>query len=190
MNDALLIIDMQNGCFNKTKYNEGEIRDRINLVAKNFRDNDKAVIFIQHNGSKEGYFYPGTDDHKIHEGLYVDKKDLIVEKEANDAFYNTNLDSLLKEKNISNLYVSGYATDFCVNATVHSALVKDYNLIVVSDCHTTKDRPQMEAKNIIDYHNSIWGTLTPTKGKVTVKQHNEILTYNDIRSTSQGAIQP
>ncbi|MBN2618232.1 MAG: isochorismatase family protein, partial [Spirochaetales bacterium] len=66
-------------------------------------------------------------------------------------------------------------TDFCVNATIHSALLKNYNIVVISDCHTTADKPMICAKDIIEYHNLLWSNLTPTNGSIKIKNHKEII---------------
>jgi nicotinamidase-related amidase len=43
--------------------------------------------------------------------------------------------------------VAGWATDFCVGATVQSAISKDHHVIVVADGHTLSDRPHLKAPN-------------------------------------------
>jgi nicotinamidase-related amidase len=73
------------------------------------------------------------------------------------------------------LYITGCATDFCVNATIHSALVKDFNITVVRDCHSTADRPNFKAEKLIDFHNWLWANLTPTNGTIQVKELKEII---------------
>ena len=174
--EALLIIDMQIGSFRLSKrFDEVGIVKRLNQVADIFRKNNKPVIFIQHDGTKENYLHTGTEDWKILPGLKKGELDLYVEKEANDSFYKTNLAGLLEKYKINHLYITGCATDFCVNATVHSALVKDFNLTIVKDCHTTADRSHMKAEENIKFHNWLWENLTPTKGKIKVKDSHEII---------------
>ncbi|MFC1841134.1 isochorismatase family protein [Thermodesulfobacteriota bacterium] len=173
--EALLIIDMQVGVFRLSKrYDEIGIVKRINQVADLFRKNKKPVIFIQHDGTKENYLHTGTEDWKILPELRRLDLDLHVEKEANDSFYKNNLSALLEELKIDHLYITGCATDFCVNATIHSALVKDFDLTIVKDCHTTADSPDLKAEENIKFHNWLWANLTPTKGKIRIINSNEI----------------
>lgn len=173
--EALLIIDMQIGSFRLSKrYDEMGVVKRINKIADIFRKNKMPVIFVQHDGTKENYLYSGSEDWKILPELYQDKNDLYVEKEANDSFYRTNLSRLLEDYKIDHLYVTGCATDFCVNATVHSALVKDFNLTIIEDCHTTTDRPTMKAELNIKFHNWLWENLTPTNGTIRTINSNDI----------------
>ncbi len=173
--DALLIIDMQVGSFaSAPRYDAEGVIQRINGLADHFRQTGKPVIFIQHDGSKENYLFSGSDDWKILPGLVQKEHDVYIEKTANDSFYKTNLDDYLRMNHIDRLYITGCATDFCVNATVHSGLVKDYNIVIVKGCHTTADRPNQTAENLIDFHNWLWGNLTPTLGSITIKSFEEI----------------
>lgn len=174
--EALLIIDMQVGSFRSAKrYDEIGIVKRINQVADSFRKDEKPVIFVQHDGTKENNFQTGTEDWKILPELKQEDLDLYIEKEANDSFYKTNLSSLLAELKIDHLYITGCATDFCINATIHSALVKDFDITIVKDCHTTADRPNLKAEENIKFHNWLWENLTPTKGSIRAMNSNEIL---------------
>lgn len=49
-------------------------------------------------------------------------------------FDNTELDKLLKSKDIHNLFISGVATDYCIKATALDALKLKYNVFVLWDC--------------------------------------------------------
>lgn len=174
--EALLIIDMQIGSFRLSKrYDETGIVKRINKIANIFRKNKRPVIFVQHDGTNENYLYTGTEDWKILPKLKQETLDLYIEKEANDSFYNTNMSMLLEKYKVDHLYITGCATDFCVNATVHSALVKDFHITIIKDCHTTADRPNMKAEDNIIFHNWLWKNMTPTNGQIWAKNSNEII---------------
>src|SRR5690606_4558680 len=102
---ALLIIDMQKGSFKpySLRHDTLGIIERINSIAKKCRSKNMPVIFIQHDGSKENCFYPNSEDWEILPELEILPSDIIIGKTANDAFYNTLLDSTLRNKNISEL---------------------------------------------------------------------------------------
>lgn len=173
---ALLIIDMQNACFSLTERHdrEGTVR-KINNASAWFRAKGWPVIFIQHDGTGENYMFPGTEDWKILPELTRDESDYCVGKTANDAFYRSGLQKLLSDLKVTTLYISGCATDFCVNATIHSALVKDYDQVIISDAHTTADRPHATALQLIDFHNWLWSNLTPTGGCIKVEKLANIM---------------
>lgn len=174
---ALLIIDMQVGSFsNKTpRFNTKEVVEKINILSEHFRSQNDKVIFIQHDGTKENFLLSGTPDWQILPSINQVKSDIYIEKTANDSFYRTSLEKTLQSLTIDHLYISGCATDFCVNATVHAALVKDFNITIAKDCHTTADRPGLKAGALINYHNWLWENLTPTKGSIHVKELEEIV---------------
>mgnify|MGYP002713034778 CR=1 FL=1 len=176
-NAALLIIDMQKGSFtSKTpRYDtEGTVM-RINKLAQIFRKRGLPVIFIQHDGTRENEFLPSSKAWELLDGLIKTSDDIYIDKYANDPFYKSNLGSMLKELDVEELYITGCATDFCVESTIQSALAKDYNTVVVADAHTTGNRPHMKADKVIEHYNWVWQNMIPTKGKVEVKELKELI---------------
>lgn len=168
---ALLIVDMQVGCFKPycSRHNTLKVVENINLLSEKFRSIGYLVIYIQHNGTKENYLYPDTKDFDLLPELIQRESDLFVVKEANEAFYNTDLDIILKRRNIEELYLCGLASNFCLDATIKSALSKDYKLYIASDAHTAGSNECFTADKLIEYHNWLWANLTPTKYAVDVR---------------------
>ncbi len=174
---ALLVIDMQVGSFSsKTpRFDADGVVQRINILLDYFRKQGNKIIFIQHDGTKENFLLHGTSDWKILPTIHQAENDIYIEKTANDSFYRTDLEKTLNANNINNLYITGCATDCCVNSTVQTALVKDFNMTIVKDCHTTADRPNFKAKDLIDFHNWLWQNLTPTEGRIQLKALKELI---------------
>jgi nicotinamidase-related amidase len=146
---ALLVIDMQKGSFKPYTYRHDTLGkvERINALTTFFRKNNYPVIFIQHDGSIENWLIPGTEDWEMLPELIHQPEDICVSKTANDSFYNSTLQDVLTSLNISELYITGCATDFCVDSTVKAALSRDYKVIIVEDAHTTASRPFADATN-------------------------------------------
>jgi nicotinamidase-related amidase len=174
---ALLVIDMQVGSFKPEtpRFDAGGVVQRINLLSNYFRRNGDKVVFIQHDGTKENIFLPGTSDWNILPNLTRHPDDIVISKTANDSFYNSSLDVILKKHEIAELFITGCATDFCVDATVHSALSKDYNIVVVKDCHTTANRPHLSAEKVIQHHNWVWENMYSTNGKIKLVTSKDLL---------------
>jgi len=174
---ALLIIDMQKASFSQgtSKHNADTVVDRINLLSKRFRDAGYPVIVIQHDGSAQNEYVPGSIDWQLLDELEVSKDDFRIDKRANDSFYQTSLQELLTRLQVHELFITGAATDFCVDSTVQSALVKDYDVVIAEDGHTAGPRPHVNAEQVVNHYNWIWGNLTPTKGKVIVKKTTAII---------------
>lgn len=173
--EALLIIDIQVGSFQTPRFEADKVIENINLLSTFFRTKNQPVIFIQHDGTKENFLVYGNEEWHILPSLTQKANDYYIEKEANDCFYKTELEALLQKLDVQKLYLCGCATDFCVNATVHGALVRDYAITVIKDGHTTADRPMITAEHIINFHNWLWENLTPTQSRIEVKNTQEIV---------------
>ena len=174
---ALLIIDMQKGSFTEQtpRFDTPGVVERINKIANKFRNLKNPVIYIQHDGAAYGEFLKNTEEWEILDELVVDEKDIIIDKYANDAFYKSNLQAKLEGLAVNDLFITGCATDFCVESTIQAALTKDYNVTVVSDAHTTGERPILSAKQVIDHYNWIWQNMIPTQGKIEVKSFEDLM---------------
>ena len=72
-------------------------------------------------------------------GIY-DESDIVVKgRYGFDVCEGSDLEQLLKENGIKNIYVCGFTTDHCVKETMNSLINKGYNCILVSDCTATKN---------------------------------------------------
>jgi len=173
---ALLVIDMQKGSFTpKTpRFDTKGVVQRINTLAEMFRQSENAVVYIQHDGTGTGEFEKGTEEWENLDELIVKSTDILIDKYANDVFYKSKLQSTLSELGITDLFIAGCATDFCVASTIQSALTKDYTITVIKDGHTTGDRPNLKAKQVIDHYNWVWENMIPTGGNVEVKSAEKI----------------
>ena len=173
---ALLVIDMQKGSFtSKTpRFDTNGVVERINELASVFRELNLPVVYIQHDGTGSGEFEKNTIEWENLDELIVEPTDILIDKYANDVFYRSELQSKLNDLNVGELYITGCATDFCVESTVQSALAKDYNITVVSDGHTTGDRSHLTAEKVIEHYNWVWKNMIPTKGVLQVKNYKRI----------------
>jgi nicotinamidase-related amidase len=179
---AILVIDMQVGSFKPEtpRFDADVVVQKINLLSNYFRQNGDKVIFIQHDGTKDNSFLPGTPDWNILPALIRRPDDLVLGKTANDPFYNTDLENVLNKCKIKELFITGCATDFCVDAAVHSALNKDYNVVIVKDCHTTTNRPHLSAEKVIQHHNWVWENMIPTNGKIKLVSSKDLLKKQNV----------
>jgi nicotinamidase-related amidase len=175
---ALLIIDMQKGSFTAEtpRFDTDGVVNRINALAANFRARELPVIYIQHDGTRNNEYVPNTTEWELLDTLETLPSDILIAKYANDVFYNSALQSTLNELEITELLITGCATDFCVESTIQSALAKDFNITVVSDGHTTGERPHLSAEKVIEHYNWVWQNMLPTKGKVEVKSFEQLTT--------------
>lgn len=173
--DALVIIDVQNGPLEEGPHHDIDgVLARINMLAATFRTRKEPVIFVRHNGSAQGELFPGTREWELDSRLLREAGDLYLDKTANDSFYQTDLEAVLVSLKIDQVVICGCATDFCVNATIHNGLTRNFNITVVADAHSCRDRPGIKASTVIGYYNWLWGNLTPTKGSISIRKTAEI----------------
>ncbi len=81
---------------------------------------------------RKGDFAPGSRG-QANVDLLLPCVDVSVCKVAYSAFYNTQLDWLLKKAGVDTLVVCGIVTNGGVASTVRDAHVRDYHVIVLSD---------------------------------------------------------
>jgi nicotinamidase-related amidase len=178
--DVLLIIDMQEASFqNSDKYDQPGVIDRINLLSNHVRKNSGKVIFIQHDGTKEEGLEPHSRGWEILSNLNKGANDIIIRKTANDAFCGTNLNMTIEKMSVSRVVVSGWATDFCVDTTIRSAVSKGLNVVVISDCHTCSDRPHLKAEQVIKHHNWLWNNLISIGNTIEVLPLSDFFRKNE-----------
>jgi len=174
---ALLVIDMQVGLFDgsPSRYDADGVVDRINILSNAIRLSGGMVIFIQHDGPPGDTFEPGTAGWEILPALKRENKDIVVHKQACDAFCETGLSNILEGGHVKQLLVTGCATDFCVDTTIRAAMSLDYEVIVVEDAHTTADRPHLDAISVIRHHNWVWENLIHPRNSVKVVSTGNII---------------
>jgi nicotinamidase-related amidase len=76
----------------------------------------------------------GEAGHDIIPELYPLPSEPIIDKPGKGAFYQTDLDLMLRNRGIEALLVCGVTTEVCVHTTVREANDRGYRAIVVADC--------------------------------------------------------
>ena len=161
---ALLVIDMQNDLikakeepFNavtKMVESKGVIRNTAKVIAA-ARQVGMPIIFIGHVHRKDNAdVFPTITDLML-QGLvpplreamvegtsgayFVDElkplpADHVVWKRRSNAFYNSDLELMLRRQGIDTVIITGVVTNGCVANTVRGAQERDLHVIVLSDC--------------------------------------------------------
>jgi nicotinamidase-related amidase len=76
----------------------------------------------------------GEPGHDIIPELYPVAGEPVIDKPGKGAFYQTDLELMLKNRAIDTLLVCGVTTEVCVNTTVREANDRGFRCIVLSDC--------------------------------------------------------
>src|SRR5262249_41316917 len=123
------------------------------------RDHGGKVVWIQHRGRPGEDFEPGQPGWPLLPDLDRQSADIVVAKTLNDAFAASDLATVLQRLAAARLIITGWAPDFCVDATVRSAVSRDHAVVVAADAHTLSDRPHLDVPGVIRHHNWLWSNL-------------------------------
>jgi nicotinamidase-related amidase len=152
---ALLIIDMQNGVVEGAHNRDGVISN-INMLVDKARAGDVPVIWVQHSDED---LKPESHEWQYVPELVRDEAEPLVQKNFGDSFEDTDLESVLADRQVGRLIVTGAATDACIRATLHGAIVRGYDATLVGDAHTTGDLSEYGAPppdQVIAHTNLYW----------------------------------
>ncbi len=117
------------------------------------------VIYRQQPELKDKLLLPNTWGTEIVPELQPQEGDIVVEKPRYSAFFDTNLDTVLKRYNIKYLLTTGVATNNCVEATIRDSYYRGYFAILVSDAAGTAGPAFMQEATIFNTKNS-YGWVT------------------------------
>ncbi len=157
MATAALIVDVQVGLV-AGAHNEAEVLANIARTVSAIRSRAGTVVYIQHCHASYEPLQKPNPGWQLHPALDARSTDSYVEKTASDAFYQTNLNQLLKGLGVTDLYIAGLQTEYCVDATCRVAQSLGYQVHLVQDAHTTGDT-DLPAQSVIDHHNTVLQNL-------------------------------
>jgi nicotinamidase-related amidase len=105
----------------------------------------------------------GEPGHDIIPELYPAPGEPVIDKPGKGAFYQTDLELMLKNREIDTLLVCGVTTEVCVNTTVREANDRGFRCIVLSDCCASYFPEFHEAGlAMIKAQGGIFGWVTPS----------------------------
>jgi biuret amidohydrolase len=76
----------------------------------------------------------GEPGHDIVPELYPVAGEPVIDKPGKGAFYQTDLELMLKNRGVDTLFVCGVTTEVCVNTTIREANDRGFRCIALSDC--------------------------------------------------------
>ncbi|MGN7356504.1 cysteine hydrolase family protein [Paenibacillus sp. SAF-054] len=158
---ALLVVDVQNGMFPASDpvYSGEDLLKRIKGLIEQARSCQAHVIYVQHNEGPGEQLETGTADWEIHPSIAPESEDPVIQKFVPDSFHETELQELLKQKDIQRLVIAGIQTDLCVEATSKRASELGYDVTIARDAHSTWGQNGQSAAEIIEEYNHRFQTF-------------------------------
>jgi nicotinamidase/pyrazinamidase len=148
---ALLIIDMVKDTFDEAHHLPitplaKKIIAPINGLIAGFRKQSWPIVFATDayneadfifKGRMKPHSLAGTVGAEVLDELDRQPEDLWLPKPKFSAFFDTDLNAWLKQREVTLCAVAGVATNFCVLATALDALCCDYKAVLLEDCSAT-----------------------------------------------------
>jgi nicotinamidase-related amidase len=174
---AVVVIDVQRAffCGPSASYRGDEVIEGINRLTAAARAAHAPVFFVQHDGAPGDEVATGTEDWELHPGLVRNDADLLLHKKVGDSFHETSLGDHLNRRDINRLLLCGYATELCVDTAARCAVTLGYRTTVVSDLHTTQQRPHLAPEQIVAHHNWVWASSSMSGNPVAVRPLSDVL---------------
>ena len=154
---AVLIMDYQNDIVSMLPENvQATLLDRAGAILKKARQAHVPIVYVVvrfRDGYPEvdpsnklfsglkasGRLREGTSGAEIHARVAPEPGDIVVTKRRVGAFSTTDLETILRAKNIHTLVLLGISTSGVVLSTIRSAADWDYSIVVVSDACADRD---------------------------------------------------
>lgn len=146
---ALLVIDMQRFFLDPSSpaFTCGglAVLPNVKRLITAFRSARLPIIFTRHvhhpDGSDagimgwwwEGMCVDGTPESEIHEDIAPHPGEKVIKKHRYSAFYNTDLETILRCRGIEDIVIVGVMTNMCCESTARDAFYRDYRIFFLAD---------------------------------------------------------
>jgi nicotinamidase-related amidase len=143
---ALVVIDLQKGIVGlPTVHPASEIIGRTAQLARAFRERGLPVVLVNVTGRAPGrtdagapkFSFPADWSELVPE-LQQHPEDHLVSKQRWGAFIGTSLDDYLRQRGVTQVFVTGVATSAGVESTARSAYDYGYHVVLVVDAMTDR----------------------------------------------------
>ena len=167
---ALLVIDMQEGFLNPesptyipmawdtvpacaaVQQKARELGIPVYFIIRKYAPDGTDVEFTRYFAWKQGGKPCSTPESPIGwnrpEAFRVLEGDTVLVKPRYSAFWDTNLDAVLRRRGIDTVVVTGTTTPNCIRATVFDSICLDYNTVVLDDC-TSSVNEEVQRVNML-----------------------------------------
>jgi len=176
---ALLVVDVQRDVLRGLGGAEVEEAlertvERIAGLLDGARRRGFPVIHVQHDGPIGHRLERGTPGWEFRPELTPRPKETVVHKRSPDAFFETRLIEVLKEKEVRRLVVAGCMTEYCIDTTCRRAVSLFRDVVLAADGHTTGDSGELGFRQIVAHHNRVLDGFSAGRWTVQVVPSHDI----------------
>lgn len=142
-----------------------DLHDSGGLGSPNWYKEGSLASYREQPEWRDKLLIRGTWGADIVKELKPQEGDILVEKPRYSAFFQTNLDIILKTYNIKYLVFVGIATNICVEASIRDAFYLEYFPILISDA-VVNNGPAFTQEATIFNVKCVYGWVTTTENLV------------------------
>lgn len=111
----------------------------------------------------------GEYGHDIVDELTPVDGEVIIDKPGKGAFYQTDLELILKNKGITHLFVAGVTTHVCVQTTIREANDRGFDCLLLEDCSAAFDpKDHEDSIRMIHQQGGIFGWTASSENLLEV----------------------
>jgi nicotinamidase-related amidase len=151
-----------------------EVVQRINLLARRARRERVPVLFIQHEDPGDPEMTRDSPGWQLAAALDRLDGDPVVAKAYRDSFAETALADLLTASGVRRLIIAGAHSDYCVQMSALSAVIRGYDVTLISDGHTAHDDGELSGAQIRDLVNARFASLRAPGRTITAMPADQI----------------
>jgi ureidoacrylate peracid hydrolase len=179
---ALLVIDMQTFFLDPSSptFTCGglAVLPTVQALIGAFRNTGRPVIYTRHvhhpDGHDagimgwwwEGMCREGTPESEVHPSLAPRPSEKVVLKHRYSAFYNTDLETVLRCLKIEDVVIAGIMTNLCCESTARDAYMRDHRVFFLADGTGTVS----EDMHLASLRNLAFGFAYVTTAKDIIEQ--------------------
>ncbi len=146
---ALLVVDMQKFFLDPVSPTFAcggqAIIPNLKKVIQSFRQAGLPVIYTKHVHHPDnldagimgwwwaGMCIEGSPESEIHSELSPNHNEKVILKHRYSAFYNTDLETVLRSLKVEDLVITGTMTNMCCESTARDAYYRDYRVFFLAD---------------------------------------------------------
>lgn len=153
---ALLILDMQVGLVHgpDKPWRAEALLITLNTLMEKARQAGAPIFLARHVGPAGSPIEPGRPLTELVHELVLQGDEIIFEKTRPNAFAQTGLNALLREKGCDGVVITGMKTQYCVDSTCRVARDLGVDAVLIADGHTCSDTLLLKAEAIVAHHNA------------------------------------
>jgi ureidoacrylate peracid hydrolase len=162
---AVIVVDMQNGFVGEgATYETPGARamiPRLDRLLSFAREHHMPIVWTQSDHSApyggvmlakfptirvDKYLWKGEPSFDLYPDMPQPRVgEFRVVKHKYDAFFETDLDAILRNQRVTTVIIVGTATNVCCESTARSAFFRDYQVAFPSDCNASFDEAMHQA---------------------------------------------